>query len=60
MAYLKDVSRREEEGEGVLEERAGSLVSESPRTFFVIRGGSSVLCLQLSSPKTTLRDGYMQ
>lgn len=39
---LKDVSRREEEGEGVWEERVGSLVSERPRTFFVIRGG--LLC----------------
>lgn len=40
---LKDVSRREEEGEGAWEERVGSLVSEKPRTFFVIRGGG-LLC----------------
>lgn len=42
MEYLKDVKRREE-GEGISEEWAGSLVSESPRTFFVIRGGA-LLC----------------
>lgn len=29
----------------------------SPGTFFVIRGASCVLCLQLASPKTTLRGG---
>lgn len=39
MAYLKDVRQSEEEGEGVSEEWAESLVSESPRTLFVIRGG---------------------